>query len=39
MTRAAGDGLEFHFERARGGNTFDAHRVIHLAARTACRTR
>jgi predicted DsbA family dithiol-disulfide isomerase len=28
---AAGDGLEFHFERARSGNTFDAHRLIHLA--------
>jgi predicted DsbA family dithiol-disulfide isomerase len=30
--RAAGEGLDFHFERARGGNTFDAHRLIHLAA-------
>jgi predicted DsbA family dithiol-disulfide isomerase len=29
---AAGDGLDFHFERARSGNTFDAHRLIHLAA-------
>jgi predicted DsbA family dithiol-disulfide isomerase len=29
---AAGDGLEFHFEIARGGNTFDAHRLLHLAA-------
>jgi predicted DsbA family dithiol-disulfide isomerase len=29
---AAGDGLEFRFDRARGGNTFDAHRVLHLAA-------
>ncbi len=28
---AAGDGLEFRFDRARGGNTFDAHRVLHLA--------
>jgi predicted DsbA family dithiol-disulfide isomerase len=28
---AAGDGLEFHFERARSGNTFDAHRLTHLA--------
>ena len=28
---AAGDGLDFHFEKARPGNTFDAHRVIHLA--------
>jgi predicted DsbA family dithiol-disulfide isomerase len=29
---AAGEGLEFHFDRTRGGNTFDAHRVTHLAA-------
>jgi predicted DsbA family dithiol-disulfide isomerase len=29
---AAGEELEFHFERARGGNTFDAHRLVHLAA-------
>jgi predicted DsbA family dithiol-disulfide isomerase len=29
---AAGEGLEFHFERLRGGNTFDAHRLVHLAA-------
>jgi predicted DsbA family dithiol-disulfide isomerase len=28
---AAADGLEFHFERAQSGNTFDAHRVLHLA--------
>jgi predicted DsbA family dithiol-disulfide isomerase len=28
---AAGDGLEFHFDRVRGGNTFDAHRIVHLA--------
>ena len=28
---AAGDGLEFHFERVQAGNTFDAHRVLHLA--------
>ena len=28
---AAGDGLEFHFDTARGGNTFDAHRLVHLA--------
>ena len=33
MTQTAAlDGLDFHFERARGGNTFDAHRVTHLAA-------
>ena len=29
---AAGEGLEFRFDIARGGNTFDAHRVVHLAA-------
>ena len=29
---AAGDGLDFRFDIARGGNTFDAHRLIHLAA-------
>jgi predicted DsbA family dithiol-disulfide isomerase len=29
---AATEGLEFHFERARGGSTFDAHRLVHLAA-------
>ena len=29
---AAGEGLEFRFDRARSGNTFDAHRLIHLAA-------
>ena len=29
---AAADGLDFHFERMRGGNTFDAHRVLHLAS-------
>jgi len=28
---AAGDGLDFHFERVQSGNTFDAHRVLHLA--------
>lgn len=32
MTRVAADeGVEFHFEKAKGGNTFDAHRVLHLA--------
>ena len=30
--RAAGEGLEYHLDKARGGNTFDAHRMIHLAA-------
>ena len=29
---AAVDGLEFRFDLARGGNTFDAHRLLHLAA-------
>jgi predicted DsbA family dithiol-disulfide isomerase len=28
---AAGEGLDFHFEVARSGSTFDAHRVVHLA--------
>jgi len=28
----AADGLDFHFERARSGNTFDAHRVLQMAA-------
>jgi predicted DsbA family dithiol-disulfide isomerase len=28
---AAEDGLEFHFEKARGGNTFDGHRLTHMA--------
>ena len=30
---AAAEGLEFNFEEARRGNTVDAHRVLHLAAR------
>jgi predicted DsbA family dithiol-disulfide isomerase len=25
------DGLDFRFDRVRAGNTFDAHRVLHLA--------
>jgi predicted DsbA family dithiol-disulfide isomerase len=29
---AAEDGLDFHLDIARGGNTFDAHRLLHLAA-------
>jgi predicted DsbA family dithiol-disulfide isomerase len=29
---AAAEGLEFHLDTARGGNTFDAHRLLHLAA-------
>jgi predicted DsbA family dithiol-disulfide isomerase len=28
---AAAEGLEFNFDVARSGNTFDAHRVLHLA--------
>jgi len=28
---ATQDGLDFHFETARVGNTFDAHRLLHLA--------
>jgi len=33
LTRLAADeGLDFHFERARPGNTFDAHRLVHLGA-------
>lgn len=27
----AADGIEFRFDRVRPGNTFDAHRVLHLA--------
>jgi len=27
---AGAEGLEFHLDQARGGNTFDAHRLIHL---------
>jgi predicted DsbA family dithiol-disulfide isomerase len=30
--RAAAEGLDFRFDLAKGGNTFDAHRLIHLAA-------
>jgi predicted DsbA family dithiol-disulfide isomerase len=29
---AAGEGLDFRFDIARSGNTFDGHRVMHLAA-------
>jgi predicted DsbA family dithiol-disulfide isomerase len=28
---AAGEGLEFRFDVARAGGTFDAHRIVHLA--------
>jgi predicted DsbA family dithiol-disulfide isomerase len=30
--RAAAEGLDFRFDLAQSGNTFDAHRLIHLAA-------
>jgi predicted DsbA family dithiol-disulfide isomerase len=30
--RAAGEGLDFRFDVMRGGNTFDAHRLLHLAS-------
>lgn len=30
---AAADGLDLRFDKARPGNTFDAHRVLHLAAK------
>lgn len=33
---AAVDDLEFRFDRARGGNTFDAHRLLQLAAARGC---
>ena len=29
---AAGDGLQVRFDRVRDGSTFDAHRLVHLAA-------
>jgi predicted DsbA family dithiol-disulfide isomerase len=29
---AAAEGLEYHLDRTRGGNTFDAHRLIQLAS-------
>jgi predicted DsbA family dithiol-disulfide isomerase len=35
---AAADGLELRFDRARGGNTFDAHRMLHLAAEVGLQT-
>jgi predicted DsbA family dithiol-disulfide isomerase len=31
-TMAADDGLELHFDRVQAANTFDAHRLTHLAA-------
>ena len=36
LTRTAAKlGLEYHLDRARRGNTFDAHRLLHLAAEHA----
>jgi predicted DsbA family dithiol-disulfide isomerase len=32
IDQAAGEGLDFRFDRARPGNTVDAHRLLHLAA-------
>lgn len=29
--RGVADGVEFHFDRARPANTFDAHRLVHFA--------
>jgi predicted DsbA family dithiol-disulfide isomerase len=29
---ASAEGLEYHLDKLRSGNTFDAHRLIHLAA-------
>lgn len=31
--RGVADGVEFHFDRARPANTFDAHRLVHFAGR------
>jgi predicted DsbA family dithiol-disulfide isomerase len=33
---AAAEGLDFRFDLARSGNTFDAHRVVHLAREHGC---
>lgn len=39
MTAAgAGEGLEYHLDRTRGGNTFDAHRLLHLAGDHGCQS-
>ena len=32
IEQAAGEGLDFRFDKARPGNTVDAHRLLHLAA-------
>jgi predicted DsbA family dithiol-disulfide isomerase len=31
---AAAEGLDYHLDRTAGGNSFDAHRLLHLAAAT-----
>jgi predicted DsbA family dithiol-disulfide isomerase len=31
-SEASKEGLDFHFDRVQVGNTFDAHRLVHLAA-------
>lgn len=33
---AAAEGLDYHLDRARSGNTFDAHRLLHFAADQGC---
>jgi predicted DsbA family dithiol-disulfide isomerase len=33
---AAEEGLDFDFARTRAGNTFDAHRLLHLAGQRGC---
>jgi predicted DsbA family dithiol-disulfide isomerase len=33
-SEAKKEGLDFHFDRVQVGNTFDAHRLVHLAAET-----
>jgi predicted DsbA family dithiol-disulfide isomerase len=38
-TVAAGEGLDYHLDLARPGNTFDAHRVTHLAAEVGIQER
>jgi predicted DsbA family dithiol-disulfide isomerase len=33
---AAAEGLDYHLDRARPANSFDAHRLLHLAAERGC---
>src|SRR3954447_13657983 len=35
---AAGDGIDMRFDLTRGGNTFDGHRLLHLAAEHGLQT-